>query len=281
MPETGGELDQSAFDSSPDYKVAKKSKKAKSGHKWWYFLFLILIGGLVYLLITISYTLQKEINSIKKTQSDQFNRHVETNQFLLSTIDWSSRRENMTLFMRDKIYSEWSRIKHECSLDEAFYIAEIIVRECENYSYIDPFLVLSMQNVESSFRKNVVSPAGAKGINQMMSSTGRLLAGYFGYEFSDSLLFDVQISTRFSVKLMDILYAQYGRWDLVMADYNGGPYQSYYYKTKDKRLADETKAYVPKVLKTKASYDSSFSKFRINEKIGLRVIAQEKALDRK
>jgi hypothetical protein len=253
-------------------KLPFNSTEKKSNHKLWYALFLFLIGGLVYLLITISLSLKKEIYEIKKTQKDQFNRHVETNQFLLSTIDWSSRRENMIIFMRDKIFEEWRRIGHKASLDEAFFISETIVRECESYSYIDPFLIMATQCVESSFIREALSPVGAKGINQIMSSTGRLLAAYFGYEYSDTLLYNVQISSRFAIKLMDILYAQYGKWDVCLADYNGGPRQAYYYINKKDRMTQETKKYVPYVLKKKSYYDSTFSRFRINEKVGLKVI---------
>lgn len=247
-------------------KIIKKNRFL-TVNKFLYFLLFCLVGAIIYIIIIMFMSMRKEITEIRETQKNQFTRHVETNQFLLSTIDWSSRRANMILFMRDQIVLEWKRIGYKSSLDEAYIISEVIMQECENYSYIEPFLVLSMQCIESSFRKLIISKMGAKGINQIMSSTGRLLAAYFDYEYTDSLLFSIPVSTRFSVKLMDILYANYNKWELVMADYNGGPYQAYYYKNERNKLSEETKKYVPNVLNQKIKYDSLYSKYRIEEKI--------------
>lgn len=256
-------------------RTVEKKKKFLTASKLWLFLLFCVVGTLIYTVIMMFITMRKDIVDIRETQKNQFTRHVETNQFLLSTIDWSSRRANMILFMRDQVASEWKRIGYKSNLDEAYLISEVIVQECGNYSYIEPFLVLSMQCVESSFRKHVISKVGAKGINQIMSPTGRLLALHFGYEYTDSLLFSIPVSTKFAIKLMDILYANYNKWDLAMAAYNGGPYQAYYYKNEKNKLSSETKKYVPDVLKQKIKYDSLFSKYRIEKKIGLKVIPME------
>jgi len=245
-------------------------KKFWTMGKLWGIILFLVIGGFSYLIIIISQYYNQELTDIKKFQDEQFNRHVETNQFLLSTIDWSSRRTNLILFMRDQIVIEWKRIKHaSISLDEAYLVAETIVKECENYSYIDPFFILATQFVESSFRKYAISRVGARGINQIMPSTGRLLAGYFGFEYADSLLFNIPISTKFAVKLFDFLYVQYKEWDIVLADYNGGPWQAYYFKKDKKMLADETARFVPNVLKKKSDFDSLFVKYRIPENMTL------------
>lgn len=244
-------------------------KKFFSKEKFWAFLFFLLAAGLVYALVTFSYNLKKEMIDIRKTQAEQFARHIETNQFLLSTIDWSARRTSQILFMRDQVVAEWKRVKVPVNLDEAYLIAETVMRECESYSYIEPFLILATQNVESSFNRIAKSNMGALGLNQFMPSTGRILAGYFGYEYSDSLLYNILVSTRFAVKLIDILHAQYEKWDIVLADYNGGPRQAYYYRFEKKSLSKETADYIPKVLMQKTKYDTLFVKYRINEQINL------------
>lgn len=246
----------------------KKGKKPTVLIAWSLAVFFLLVSvGLVYLIVTVSKSLNQEITSIKQVQDEQFVRHTETNQFLLSTIDWSSRRAQLILFMRDQIVDQWRRSGVKIKLDEAYLIAESIVKECDNYTYIDPFLILATQCVESRFIRNIKSPAGAIGLNQIMPATGRLMAGYFGVEYRDSLLLSVPVSTKFAVKLFDILYAQYQSWDLVLAGYNGGPWQAHYYKTKKESLAEETKHYVPDVLNRKKEYDSLFLKFRIEERI--------------
>jgi len=245
-----------------------KKKKISNTISWSLAIFFILVsGGLIYLIISITNNLNKQINDVKQVQTDQFVRHTETNQFLLSTIDWSTRRAQLTLFMRDQIIKQWKSSGVKMNLDEAYLIAEVILKECDNYSYIDPFLILATQCIESNYIKNAVSPMGAIGINQIMSSTGRLIAGYFGMEYSDSLLYDINISTKFSVKLFDMLYTQYRAWDVSLADYNGGPWQAYYYKNKKDKLDNETRKYIPDVLNKKSEYDTLFVKYRIEEKI--------------
>ena len=208
-----------------------------------------------------------EITGIRVTQEDQFKQHQATNQFLLSTIDWSVMRTKMTLYMRDMIVKEWVRIKIPIDLDAAYRVAEANVKECENYPYIDPFIVLAMQNVESSFLKTAVSSESAKGLNQIMPSTGRLLCGYFGWSYSDSLLFDVCTSTHMAVKLIDVCWAQHGNWEYVLAEYNGGPYQAYYYRKNKSKLAVETAKYVPAVIKKMREYSEDFKTYRIDNKL--------------
>jgi hypothetical protein len=208
-----------------------------------------------------------EITSIRVTQEDQFKEHQATNQFLLSTIDWSVMRTKVLLYMRDKIVEEWTRTKTPVDLDAAYKIAEANVKECENFPYIDPFVVLAMQNIESSFGRNAVSEMGALGINQIMPSTGRLLCNGFGWSYSDSLLFDVVSSTHMAVKLIDVCWAQYHKWEYVLADYNGGPYQALYYKKYRNKVSDETFLYVPAVLDKKKEYAEGFKTYRIDNKL--------------
>ena len=217
--------------------------------------------------VTSYFLFVSEITGIRVTQEDQFKQHQATNQFLLSTIDWSVMRTKITLYMRDMVVEEWARIKNPADLDVAYRIAEANVKECENYPFIDPFIVLAMQNVESSFLKSAVSDHGAKGLNQIMPSTGRLLCGYFGWSYSDSLLFDVGTSTHMAVKLIDVCWAQHGNWEYVLADYNGGPNQAYYYRKDKSKLAAETARYVPAVLAKAKVYTEGFKTYRIDNKL--------------
>jgi soluble lytic murein transglycosylase-like protein len=246
----------------------ERKERKRLSVSWVVALFFILISsGLTCLIVTMSRSLNREILDIKKVQDEQFVRHTETNQFLLSTIDWSSRRAQLILFMRDQIISQW-RISHiKVNLDEAYLISETILKECENYLYIDPFLILATQCIESKFVRDARSKAGARGINQIMPSTGRIMAGHFGMEYTDSLLYNIPISTKFAVKLFDFLYAQYQAWDVVLADYNGGPWQAYYYRTKKSDMAEETRGYIPDVLAKKKEYAELFVKYRIDDRI--------------
>lgn len=222
---------------------------------------IVIVGMACY------YLFVKELTEIRDVQKDQYNEHIVTNQFLLSTIDWSSFRAKMTLYIRDMIVEEWKRIQVRVDMDDAYQIAESVVKECESYPHIDPFFVISMQNVESSFRKDMVSPMGAKGVNQIMPSTGRLLCGFFGWSYSDSILYDIKSSTHLAVKLLDVLYADYNNWELILAAYNGGPYQAYYYKKEKSKLSLETSVYVPNVIAKQNQYSQRFKTYRIDSKL--------------
>ncbi len=223
---------------------------------------IVIIAG-----FTLFFTFAKELSGIKSTQEGQFKQHQATNQFLLSTINYSNIRTKLTLYMRDVIIEEWLRIKAPIDMDAAYKIAETNVKECENFPYIDPFVILAMQNVESSFRKESVSKMGALGMNQIMPSTGRLLCGYFGWSYSDSLLYDVPSSTHMAVKLIDVCWSQYQKWECVLADYNGGPYQALYYTKNKSKLAEETSVYVPSVMAKMKAYAEGFKTYKIDNKL--------------
>ena len=239
-------------------------EKHKANRIW------IVVVILALVIVALGYTLNminKDLKQIKEIQNEQFSKNIETNQFLLSTIDWSTRRMKLILFIRGQIVEEWKRIGIKIKHDEAYLIAETIVKECENYSYIDPLFVLSTQYVESSFNKKAISQVGAIGLNQIMPSTGKLLAGYFGIQYYDSLLFNIKISTKFAIKLIDFSYSQYNDWEAVLADYNGGPWQAHYYRKNKAKLAEETAKFVPNVMKRKKMYDSLFVQYKVDDQM--------------
>jgi soluble lytic murein transglycosylase len=57
---------------------------------------------------------------------------------------------------------------------EAWDLAEVILAESSKYK-LDPILILAVIDVESKFQFGAVSPAGARGIMQIMPSTGKFL----------------------------------------------------------------------------------------------------------
>jgi len=211
-------------------------------------------------------TLKDDFDNLKFIQLKQQEEHQRTNQFLLSTIDWSTKRQKLILFLRDLILEERSKTKKipPIAISEAYLIAETNVLESEKYSCFDPILFTAMQRRESMFDKKAISPEGALGINQLMPSTGRLLCASFGQEYSDSILFDIKISTKFAAKLFDVLYATHHKTDLVLADYNGGPFVAAYYKSKSGSLPQETADYVPCVMKTYELYNAKFALYKVD-----------------
>jgi membrane-bound lytic murein transglycosylase D len=106
--------------------------------------------------------------------------------------------------------------------------------------------------VESTLRPGVKSHAGAAGLWQMIPASAR----YFGLTINGTVdeRLDPNKSTEAAVKMLAMLYKQFGDWTLVMAAYNCGPGRVAkairYAKCDDyweisKYLPKETQRYVP------------------------------------
>lgn len=210
------------------------------------------------------FILKKELSVIVQAQQDQFVAHKRTNQFLLSTIDWSTRRQKTILYFRDLIVEAKQSTKQDLEYEHAYLIAECIVVEAEKYPSIDEFFVMSVIRRESCFNDSAKSNMGAIGLMQLMPQTARLLCGFFNITYHDSILYNPEINIKFGTKFLEILYATYTDYGVSLAGYNGGPYSAYYYKIGDKRLSDETTKFVPYILAKWEEYKSGFETFRID-----------------
>jgi soluble lytic murein transglycosylase len=89
---------------------------------------------------------------------------------------------------------------------------------------LDPYLLFAMMRQESRFRADIVSPAGAIGLLQIMPATGRRLAGDAGWdEYRSEWLYDPLTNIDLSVRYVEKLARTFeGRWYLVAASYNAG-----------------------------------------------------------
>lgn len=208
----------------------------------------------------------KELDALKLIQIMQQEEHTKTNQFLLSTIDWATKRQKLILFSRDIIFSERKNIKNFpiMQLEEAYLIAESNVSECEKYVNVNPLALLAMQRCESFFNRKARSPAGAIGLNQIMPSTAKLLSATLQIEYNDTLLFDIKYSDKLAVKYLDMLFATYANMEQVLADYNGGPKVAYYFKVKSDQLPKETAEYVPCVMDAWKNYEKLFEAYKVD-----------------
>jgi len=213
------------------------------------------------------YFQDKKFKEMKIVQDKQLYKHLETNQFLLSTLDWSTVRQKKILFMRDEIINQWKKNKIELNYEKAFTIAETNMNESEKYLHIDPLFLLAIQWQESRFMDTVQSYMGAMGLMQLMPPTAHLLCGFFHMSYCDSIVWRMDVNIMLGTKLIDVLYSNYQRYDLVLAAYNGGSYQAHYFKTKDKKLHSETKAYVPLILDKYKNYKNSIKTYKINNKL--------------
>jgi hypothetical protein len=121
-------------------------------------------------------------------------------------------------------------------LDEIFNVAK-------EYN-IDPLLLHAIAEIESRYNPIAISPAGAKGLMQVMPDTARR----FGMQDPDTELFDPRSNLRISSNYLRSLYTHFGNnLTLILAAYNAGENAviKYGYKIPPYR---ETQQYVTKVM---------------------------------
>lgn len=89
----------------------------------------------------------------------------------------------------------------------------------------EPALALALTRQESEFRVDVVSPAGALGLMQLMPGTARLVARSIGIKYQPKkLTTDASYNTRLGVAHLDKLLGDYGgSYIMTAAAYNAGP----------------------------------------------------------
>jgi len=105
--------------------------------------------------------------------------------------------------------------KYSSNLDieEAKLLADLIRKECKRYN-LNPFLVLAIIKVESSFNPMAVSSKGAVGLMQMMPETAMYLAPKKG----DPLV-NVELGIYYFYKLLK----RYNKLESALFAYNYGP----------------------------------------------------------
>lgn len=144
-------------------------------------------------------------------------------------------------------------------------------QEIETASYvnhIEPELLASLINEESSFDNLRESRAGAIGLMQLMPATAQWLASKMQVDFSVAKLYEPQYNINMGAYYLRYLLDRFGDEYTALCAYNAGEGQvkawllSKTYSSGDKVLKTtpykETNAYVEKVLKNKARYSTRF-----------------------
>lgn len=100
---------------------------------------------------------------------------------------------------------------------------EVIERYAEANG-LDPYLVAAVIRVESSFRANATSPKGARGLMQIMPSTGEWIASEMHLaDFHVDRLFEVELNIKMGTWYLRHLTEQFQReLEVTLAAYNGG-----------------------------------------------------------
>ena len=95
----------------------------------------------------------------------------------------------------------------------------------KKHAKIDPFFVYSVMRQESMFDAQITSPAGARGLLQIMPATGDFLSRAEKIEkFDRDLLYNAYMNIRLGVRYLNDLYTEYkGDYIGVLGNYNAGP----------------------------------------------------------
>jgi soluble lytic murein transglycosylase len=102
---------------------------------------------------------------------------------------------------------------------------ERVIARNASAAQVDPYLVAAVINVESDFRTDVVSPAGAVGLMQVKPATARAIAQAAGMKgrMTVSALSDPDTNVRVGTLYLAELLARYdGEVVLALAAYNAG-----------------------------------------------------------
>ena len=95
----------------------------------------------------------------------------------------------------------------------------------KKHAQIDPFLVYSVMRQESMFDAKIQSPAGARGLLQIMPATGDFLAKREGVQnYDKDLLYNAYLNIRLGVRYLNDLYVEHKQDYIgVLGEYNAGP----------------------------------------------------------
>ena len=128
-----------------------------------------------------------------------------------------------------RIFSIIRAHRPQTSEEQTWQVSEVILEECAKRK-IDPLLVLALIQVESGFQTTAVSPAGARGIMQIMPDTARALTHRIGREygmrpaaFTPEALDDPLLNIRLGVYYLHGLKNQFQDLILTLSAYNFGP----------------------------------------------------------
>ncbi|NIP39163.1 MAG: lytic transglycosylase domain-containing protein [Candidatus Dadabacteria bacterium] len=107
--------------------------------------------------------------------------------------------------------------------EEAHMLADLINKECKRYN-LNPYLVLAIIKVESSFNPMAVSSKGAVGLMQVMPETAVYLASKKGMTIDDeSLIADPLINVQLGIYYFHNLLKRYNKLESALFAYNYGP----------------------------------------------------------
>ncbi len=159
-----------------------------------------------------------------------------------------------------KVIALIDRYNKSMPAEMKYNIANEIYEMSVKYSNLDVDLICATITHESAFTWNpkIVSRAGAMGLMQIMPATGMFLAESEGIPWTsaEDVLFDPVYNIRLGCRYLSTLISMYNI-EGGLAAYNGGERRAalWLQKGKDDRvLWEETRSYVPAILKLYQEY---------------------------
>lgn len=136
---------------------------------------------------------------------------------------------------------------------ETYY--DSVMKYSEEYA-VPAELVFAVIKVESNFKSNAVSSAGAIGLMQILPSTHKYLATRLNEPPLTSLLYSADVNIRYGTYYLQYLYTKFGSWEKAVIAYNWGEgnfsnfldEQGYTEGDYDSIPVRETRNYVRKVM---------------------------------
>lgn len=109
---------------------------------------------------------------------------------------------------------------------------------------IDPFFVYSVMRQESIFNFEITSPAGARGLLQVMPATGQMLAKAEGIsDFDPNMLYNPFLNIRLGTRYLIDLKREYSDdYMYVLGNYNAGPKPARRWQAAGKELSWDIRA---------------------------------------
>lgn len=222
-------------------------------------LFPIVSGIFIIILISFSFSNKYEVNN--ETYQSGFEDNIKVFAVEIPhNIKFADEKVPL-----NKFYVK-EALEREMTVNTYFHSSSIfLIKKAQRwFPVIEP--ILKENNIPDDFKylavaesglSQIVSPAGATGIWQIMKHTGREL----GLEINADIdqRYDVELATKAACKYLNKAYEKYGNWTLVAASYNAGTnkiskelerqQQDNYY---DMIFGEETGRYVYRILAIKA-----------------------------
>lgn len=130
--------------------------------------------------------------------------------------------------------------------DDTAAIQALVARTAMQYS-VPVDLALAVAEVESDFRPDVESHAGARGVMQIMPATA-----WSEYRTGPEALWNPELNVRIGVSFLKRLHRQYGGdWTRALSHYNGGTLKG---RGNDARIHDYTRGYIARVQRARHKY---------------------------